>query len=133
MLNKAINLDNIIERFKTKYHPDIYKYGKCSEFAVALKLFIDGKDGSTITMKELTTGVGDLYKHGLFHVCLFYDGYYWDIRGKQTETELLANDPTALNKAGNRKARIDEIQHLYDLLDKNEVRKIIRGLQEASA
>jgi len=125
-------LDYLIEKFKELYHPDIYKYGKCSEFAVALKLFLNGKDGRTITMKDLTTGVGDLYKHGLFHVCLFYDGYYWDVRGKQTETELLANDPTALNKDGNRKARIDEIQHLYNLLDKNEVRKIIQGLKAVS-
>jgi len=122
-------LDQLIGRFRNNTNEEMFKRGKCSEFAVAVKLFLNGKDGSKITMKDLTTGIGDLYKHGLFHVCLFYDGHYWDIRGKQTETELLANDPTALNKAGNRKAKLEEIAHLYKLLDHQTVRNVIRGLK----
>lgn len=128
----AEELDLIIARFRDSgVNVNLYKYGKCSEFAVALKLFINGKTGKKVTMKDLTTGIGDIYKHGLFHVCLKYLGYYWDIRGCQTEREMLSNDPTALNKEGNRKAQIHEIKHLYDLLDRTKVIETIQGLKKA--
>lgn len=120
-------LEKKIATFRKTENVDMFKYGLCSEFAVALKLFLNNK--KRITMKELTTGVGQLHKHGLFHVCLKYQNKYCDIRGCQTESKLLMNDPMAINKEGNRPADVSEIQHLYDLLDRKEVLRIVEKLR----
>jgi len=109
-------LDSIIQRFGDEKGRDIYRYGLCSEFAVALKRFLGG---------------GELYKHGLFHVCLKYKGFYCDIRGCQTEGELLMDDPMALSKDANRKADQGEVKHLMDLLKEDRVKDIINGLKQA--
>lgn len=109
-------LNRVIKQFARTHGTDIYRYGLCSEFAVALKRFLDG---------------GELYKHGLFHVCLKYKGYYCDIRGCQTESQLLMDDPMALSKDANRKAKPEEIRHLMGLLKKEQVKKIVEGLKQA--
>lgn len=108
-------LNRMIKQFGKVYGKDIYRYGLCSEFAVALKRFLSG---------------GELYKHGLFHVCLKYKGYYCDIRGCQTESELLMDDPMALSKDANRKAKPEEINHLMSLLKEKEVNKVVEGLKQ---
>ena len=120
-------LDKKIANFRKTEDEDKFKYGLCSEFAVAVKLFLNKK--KEISMKTLTSGPGELYKHGLWHVCLFYNGKYCDIRGCHTERELLMLDPMAINQAGNRKAELDEVQHLYGLLDRKEVQRIIEKLK----
>jgi hypothetical protein len=109
-------LNRVIKQFAKTHGTDIYRYGLCSEFAVALKRFL---------------GAGELYKHGLFHVCLKYKGYYCDIRGCQTESKLLMDDPIALSKDANRKAKPEEVQHLMNLLQDDKVQNIIKGLNEA--
>ena len=111
-------LDGIIKRFhRDRNYSDIYSNGLCSEFAVALKKFLRG---------------GTIYKHGLWHTVLYYNGKYCDIHGCQSSSQLMRNMPIGMTKANLRAANPTEIAHINKLLDNKEVARMIDGLKKAS-
>jgi len=107
-----------IKRFHRDHnYSDIYSNGLCSEFAVALKKYVHG---------------GTIYKHGLWHTVLYYNGKYCDIHGCQTVSQLMRNMPIGMTKANLRAAKPSEIAHINKLLDNNEVARMVAGLKKAS-
>ena len=112
----ANKLDKIIKRFWANHNNNtIYYLGKCSEFAVALDRFLKGK--------------GKIGKHGWFHTIYIYDGYLWDVRGKQTKHQLDFNMPIGATDEP-RPARPDEIQHIMGLLNEPFTQHIVKELKE---
>jgi len=106
-------INKIIKRFwSNENRNDVYYLGLCSEFAVALKRFL---------------GSGTIYKAGLMHTCLKYKDHYCDIRGCYPKSKYRSIVPSiSLEPATNA-----EIHHIHNLLEKDTVTKIIKGLKQA--
>lgn len=110
-------LHSTIRKFHQQHnYSDIYKLGLCSEFAVALKRYLHG---------------GTIYKQGLWHTILYYNGKYCDINGCQSSSQLMSSSPIGLTKANLRAATPKELSHINNLLDHREVARIIKGLKKA--
>jgi hypothetical protein len=113
-------LNRIILKFwKNEHNNDVYYLGLCSEFAVALQRYLGGK--------------GEITKHGLWHTVLKYNGMYCDIHGCMTENKLNFTMPiggVGVNES-TRKARPDEVAHIYGLLNERMTKHIYDGLKKA--
>jgi len=106
-------LDRIIKQFwKNERRNDKYHLGVCSEVAVALKRFL---------------GAGTIYKAGLMHTFLEYQGYYCDIRGCYSPRAY----PTIAPSPSYLPATPKEIAHINSLLEHDTVAHIIAGLKQA--
>jgi len=87
--------------------------GLCSEFAVALKKFLNG---------------GTISKAGLMHTYLTYQGYNCDIRGCFTKETYKFMTPNEYYRPTNR----SELTHINKLLDHERVAYIVRELRKAN-
>ena len=107
-------LHKIIRKFaENEPNEYIYKFGLCSEFAVALKRFLKG---------------GTISKAGLTHTYLKWKNHYCDITGCLNKEEFQFRNPsTSLSPAT--KA---EIAHINKLLEHKEVDRIYEGLKKAA-
>jgi len=107
-------LNYIIRKFwQSQKYSDIYYLGKCSEVAVALQRFLKG---------------GTIIKRGLMHSALKYKGYYCDIRGCYSEMEYKTKVPGEYL----RPATAKEIKHINNLLERDTVSNIVKGLKKYS-
>jgi len=106
-------LNAIIKRFwKNEGNNDVYYLGICSEFAVALRRSLKA---------------GTIYKAGLMHTFLEYNGYYCDIRGCYPPGRYKALVPSPSYTP----AKKSEIQHINNLLERDTVQHIVDGLKQA--
>ena len=107
-------LHKIIRNFADQEpNENIYKFGLCSEFAVALKRFLKS---------------GTIYKAGLMHTALKWKNYYCDITGCLNKDRFQFRNPsTSLSPATK-----EEITHINNLLDHKEVDRIHKTLTKIS-
>jgi len=114
-------LNRTIAKFwKSKGRNSIYYLGKCADFVCALRRFIGG---------------GTIYVIGpghpiIWHVVLKYNGYYWDVRGKQTLSQLMSKNTMVTSKDQVRPAGSKEKAHIKKLLNPKFVSDTIKGLKE---
>ena len=115
-------LNRTIAKFwRSKGKKDLYFLGRCADFVWALKKYLKG---------------GQIYVIGpghpmIWHVILKYNGYFWDVRGKQTIGDVLSKNTMALNKSNINPAGAIETAHIKKLLNKEFVSDTIAGLKEA--
>ena len=106
-------INKTIKRFwKNENHSDVYYLGLCSEFAIALKRFLNS---------------GTIYKAGHMHTCLKYKDHYCDIRGCYPKSKYRSVAPSLSLLPATK----SEIQHINNLLEKDTVKKILSGLKKA--
>ena len=116
-------LNRTIAKFwKSKNKNDIYYLGRCADFAWALKKFLGG---------------GQIYVIGpqhpiIWHVILKYNGFFWDVRGKQTMSDVLKKNTMALTEGNINPAGQEEISHIKKLLNEKFVKETVEGLKKAS-
>ena len=105
-------LNQIIAQFRRTNGADIYALGTCSEFATALKKFLNG---------------GTITKAGLCHTTLQYKSHYCDIYGCKTQSYGEYTRP----------AKPSEKAHINHYLEDgkngklNTVQQILSGLRKA--
>lgn len=106
-------LNRVIKRFwSNEDHNDIYPRGVCSEFAVALKRYLNA---------------GTIYKASIMHTFLKYKDHYCDIRGCYTPNEY----QTVVPSLSYTPATKSELDHINNLLEQSTVTHIIKGLKKA--
>ena len=116
-------LNKTIAKFwKSKGRNSIYYLGRCADFVWALRKFLGG---------------GTIYVIGpghpiIWHVVLKYNGYYWDVRGKQTIRDVMNKNTMALSEDNIRPAGSKEKAHIKKLLSNKFVNDTVKGLKEAS-
>jgi len=110
---KIQKLNTIIRTFwSNEDHDDIYARGVCSEFAIALKRYLNA---------------GTIYKASLMHTFLKYKDHYCDIRGCYTPSEY----KTIVPSLSYTPATKSELDHINSLLEHHTVNHIIKGLKKA--
>jgi len=110
-------LHKVIKQFiRDEGGTNLYRLGRCSEFAVALKKFV---------------GSGTITKHGTWHTVLYWKNIYWDANGQHTLNNLKSTN--YISAAENpHPATKEEIDHINSLLNKYFVDHILAGLRKAS-
>ena len=106
-------LNKILHQFRQNTNPYNYKFGLCSEFAVALKRYLHA---------------GQLYKSGIMHTCLKYKDHYCDINGCFTYSKYRTISPSVSLSPATKY----EIHHIYNLLDNQAVQSILKTLKQSS-
>lgn len=119
----AEKLNKILDKFwKSKGKNPIYHLGRCADFAWALQKFLHGGEMYTI---------GGNPPKLAWHVVLHWNGYYWDVRGKQDINQVMMHNPIAVNKNSIIKAGPEATQHIISLLNNDFVQDTINGLKKA--